>query len=86
LTFTGTRRVLNVILDETEPKGAQMEMPNLYTPQQVAEYLKVSRGTIYSLVSRHEIESLKVGRGRRFTAQQVSDYVANRQQVVVSEY
>jgi excisionase family DNA binding protein len=84
--FTITRCALNVILDETEHEGARMEMPNLYTPQQVAEYLKVSRGTIYSLVSRHEIESLKVGRGRRFTAQQVKNYVADRQQVVVTEY
>ena len=63
-----------------------MEMPTLYTPQQVAEYLKVSRGTIYSLVSRHEIQSLKVGRGRRFTAQQIKDYVADKRQVIVTGY
>jgi excisionase family DNA binding protein len=63
-----------------------MELPTLYTPQQVAEYLKVSRGTIYSLVSRHEIQSLKVGRGRRFTAQQVKDYVADKRQVIITEY
>ena len=63
-----------------------MEMPTLYTPQQVAEYLKVSRGTIYSLVSRHEIQSLKVGRGRRFTAQQIKDYVTDKRQVIVTGY
>ena len=53
-------------------------MPNLYTPNEVADYLNVSRGTIYSLLSRGEIESLKVGRNRRFTAQQVTDYVNRR--------
>jgi excisionase family DNA binding protein len=46
----------------------------------------VSRGTIYSLVSRREIDSIKVGRNRRFTAQQVKDYIARRQQVVVVDY
>ena len=63
-----------------------MEMPTLYTPQQVAEYLKVSRGTIYSLVSRHEIQRLKVVRGRRFTSQQIKDYVADKRQVIVTGY
>jgi excisionase family DNA binding protein len=73
-------------LNSQQDKETEMEMPTLYTPQQVAEYLKVSRGTIYSLVSRHEIQSLKVGRGRRFTAQQVKDYVANKRQVIVTGY
>jgi excisionase family DNA binding protein len=61
-----------------------MEMPSLYTPNQVADYLHVSRGTIYSMISRNEIDSIKVGRSRRFTAQQVRDYVLRRgQQIVV---
>ena len=59
-----------------------MEMPSLYTPNEVADHLHVSRGTIYSLVSRREIDSIKVGRNRRFTAQQGKDYIARRQQVV----
>ena len=63
-----------------------MEMPSLYTPNEVADYLHVSRGTIYSLVSRREIDSIKVGRNRRFTAQQVKDYIARRQQVVVVDF
>ena len=49
----------------------------------VADYLHVSRGTIYSLVSRKEIDSIKVGRNRRFTAQQVKEYISRRQVVVV---
>jgi len=60
-----------------------MEIPSLYTPNEVADYLHVSRGTIYSLVSRKEIDSIKVGRNRRFTAQQVKEYISRRQQVVV---
>jgi len=64
----------------------KMDIPNLYTPNQVADYLHVSRGTIYSLVSRKEIDSIKVGRNRRFTAQHVKDYIARKQQVVIVEY
>lgn len=61
-----------------------MEMPSLYTPNQVADYLHVSRGTIYSMISRGEIDSIKVGRNRRFTVEQVKDYLRRRgQQVVV---
>ena len=61
-----------------------MEMPSLYTPNQVADYLHVSRGTIYSMISINEIDSIKVGRSRRFTAQQVREYLLRRgQQIVV---
>ncbi len=61
-----------------------MEMPSLYTPNQVADYLHVSRGTIYSMISRNEIDSIKVGRSLRFTAQQVKEYLLRRgQQIVV---
>ena len=63
-----------------------MEMPTLYTPNQVADYLHVSCGTIYSLVSRNEISSIKVGRNRRFTAEQVKEYLTNRRQVVLTDY
>jgi len=60
-----------------------MEMPSLYTPKQVAEYLKISRGTVYSLVARHEIESIKVGRHRRFTAEQVKAYLTEKRRVEI---
>ena len=63
-----------------------MEMPSLYTPNQVADYLHVSRGTIYSLISRNEIDSIKVGRNRRFTADQVKEYLENRKTVVITDY
>ncbi len=54
-----------------------MELPGLYTPQEVAEYLKVSRGTIYSLLSRKEIGSVKVGRSRRFTGKHIQQYLTS---------
>jgi putative molybdopterin biosynthesis protein len=61
-----------------------MSIPSLYTPAEVADYLHVSRGTIYSLLSRGEINSVKIGRNRRFTADHVKDYLARRPQGVIS--
>ena len=74
------------LLKSKQPVGASMNLPSLYTPNEVADYLHVSRGTIYSMVSRREIDSIKVGRNRRFTAEQVKDYIARRQQVVIVDY
>ena len=62
-----------------------MDLPSLYTPAQVADYLHISRGTIYSMISRGQIESIKVGRKRRFTAMQVKEYLGrNPQEVVIN--
>jgi len=55
-----------------------MEMPTLYTPTEVASYLHVSRATVYNLMKSNEIDSIIVGRNRRFTAQQVKDYINRR--------
>jgi len=63
-----------------------MDLPTLYTPAQVADYLHVSRGTIYSLLHRGQISSVKVGRNRRFTAEHVKDYLARHPQEVVIVY
>lgn len=60
-----------------------MEMPSLYTPKEVADYLKISRGAVYNLVAKQEIESIKVGRHRRFTAQQVKNYMTEKRKVDV---
>jgi excisionase family DNA binding protein len=55
-----------------------MEIPTLYTPSEVANYLHVSRATVYNLLKSNQIESIIVGRNRRFTAQQVKDYINRR--------
>lgn len=61
-------------------------MAQLLTPAEVADYLNVSRGTIYSLLSRGEIDSIKIGRNRRFTPQQVSEYIQRRGAAVITVY
>ena len=62
-----------------------MNIPSLYTPKQVADHLHVSWGTIYSMISRQEIQSIKIGRNRRFTSEHIEDYIRNRQTVVVMD-
>ena len=64
-------------------KVMPMSIPSLYTPAEVADYLHVSRGTIYSLLSRGEINSVKIGRNRRFTAENVREYLKRRGAVLV---
>jgi excisionase family DNA binding protein len=71
------------LLTFNQLEGAVMNIPTLFTPKQVADYLHVSRGTIYSMISRQEIQSLKVGRNRRFTSEHIEDYIRNRQTVVI---
>ena len=73
------------LLTFNQLEGAVMNIPTLYTPKQVADYLHVSRGTIYSMISRHEIQSVKVGRNRRFTNEHIQDFIRTRQTVVVSD-
>ena len=41
------------------------DLPELLTPDEAREYLRVSRGTIYELVKRNEIQSVRFGRSIR---------------------
>ena len=70
-------------LNTDQSKGTKMDMPTLYTPNEVADYLHVSRGTIYGLLRNNEFGSVKVGRNRRFTAGHVKEYLAKRGPEVV---
>jgi len=70
-------------LNTVQSEGTKMDMPTLYTPNEVADYLHVSRGTIYGLLRNNEIGSVKVGRNRRFTAGHVREYLAKRGPEVV---
>jgi excisionase family DNA binding protein len=70
-------------LNTVQSEGTRMDMPTLYTPNEVADYLHVSRGTIYGLLRNNEIGSVKVGRNRRFTAGHVREYLAKRGPEVV---
>ena len=50
-------------------------MEQLYTLDQVAELLQVSRRTVLRFIERGELVGVKVGRAWRFTKEDLQDYL-----------
>lgn len=48
------------------------QLPKVYTPEQVAEILQLSKNTVYDLISRGEIVAKKVGKVYRIPASSLS--------------
>jgi excisionase family DNA binding protein len=48
----------------------------LFTPQQVAEMLNISRSHLYAVMAEKKIKSITIGRSRRFTPDQISSFVS----------
>lgn len=75
---------VSVTLDTNNyAKETGMDLSSLYTVGQVADYLHVSRSTVYSLARRGHLASVSVGRHKRFTAQHVKDYLNTHGRVIV---
>lgn len=47
-------------------------LPRVYTPEQVAEILQLSKNTIYNLIARGEIVAKKIGKVYRIPAKSIS--------------
>ena len=47
-----------------------------YTVEQVAKMLNISRDKVYYLLRTRQLRSIKIGKSRRITDQQLSDFVA----------
>lgn len=47
----------------------------LYTPEELAEKLKLSKYTIYEMIKRNEIEAHRIGRSLRISEGQLQDYL-----------
>lgn len=47
-------------------------MPKVYTPEQVAEILQLSKNTVYDLIGRGEIVAKKIGKVYRIPAASLS--------------
>jgi len=54
---------------ETKPKSGLMKV------DEVAEYLRISRASLYSLISKGLIPSVKIGKSRRIASSVVSRLV-----------
>lgn len=49
-----------------------MNSPKVYTPEQVAEILQLSKNTVYDLIRRGEIIAKKIGKVYRIPASSIS--------------
>lgn len=49
-----------------DKEESSSDIPKLFTVEELASYLKVSRGTVYYWTSRHEIPFVRAGRHLRF--------------------
>ena len=50
-------------------------MNKVYTPQEVADKLKIKKSTVYDLIKRGELSSSKVGKQLRVSEEQLSQYL-----------
>lgn len=53
----------------------------LYKPEEVAAFLKVSKFTVYELIKRGELPASKVGRGLRVTSEDLKVYLQDNRSV-----
>ena len=47
----------------------------LYTPEEVATKLKLSKYTIYEMIKRGDLQAHRIGRGLRISAKQLEEYL-----------
>ena len=53
----------------------------LYTPEELAQKLKISKYTVYEMIKRGEIEAHHIGRNIRVSESQLDDYLMNSRRV-----
>lgn len=49
-----------------------------YTVKEVAAMLSLSRSHLYELIHAGKIDTIKIGRARRITHKQISDFLRNQ--------
>lgn len=54
-----------------------MTAEKLYTLQEVADYLRVSRQTIYNWVTAKRLKASKIGKEYRVTEKDLQDFIKN---------
>lgn len=53
-------------------------MNNLLTVDEVADFLQVSRATVYNLIKQKELPYIKIGRSTRFDLKSVSEWIKSQ--------
>ncbi|BBB89789.1 MAG TPA: helix-turn-helix transcriptional regulator [Methylomusa anaerophila] len=57
---------------------------DLYTPEEVAKTLRISRFTVYELIKRGELPAYRIGRSMRIEAVELEKYIQNSKQALTS--
>jgi excisionase family DNA binding protein len=57
----------------------------LFTPEAMAEHLRISRTRAYALIGSGAIESVKIGRARRITQGAIDRYIERLEAATTSE-
>ena len=50
-----------------------------YTVEQVAKMLNIGRDKVYYLLRTHQLRSIKIGKSRRITEEQLAEFIASRE-------
>ena len=66
----------NYASGESSPsRTGDMSLPNLYTPEEVAERLRVSRRAVYQWLTTGKLLGMKAGQGWRITEEALIDFM-----------
>jgi len=55
-------------------------MTTYFSPSEVAQIMGVTRDTVYSMISRKQLDAYRFGRSRRITPEQIEDCLNRRYQ------
>lgn len=78
---TGAAAFISQVKDTTEkkpePEPQEAQTEKLHSAQEVADYLGVTRRTLYTYIKEGKIEALKIGRQWKFTDAQIDAFLSN---------
>lgn len=60
-------------------QNVELDVPLMFTPEQVATILSVSRSQVFALLRADELDSVSIGRSRRITQSQLIEYITRKE-------
>jgi hypothetical protein len=60
-------------------QNVELDVPLMFTPEQVATILSVSRSQVFALLRADELDSVAIGRSRRITQSQLIEYITRKE-------
>jgi excisionase family DNA binding protein len=57
------------------------QLPILFSPAQTAKIMSISRSKVYELINNGKLNSLRIGRSRRISTNQIQTFINNLEKV-----